>query len=309
MRIIEPSAELWQEKTMWEQVARCARLCYAAESGRKTAAELCEMLTERGHLSMFRHGSHYYVLPVKKRSRDLIWALSLMKNSPYVSITTLRDRQDAKLRTYWISLNHQFAIEHQRLIQLLNDYEVSAEQFAALAADNHFCQPLTQLRYTVMVTTQISTSRELNRVSPNNIAEQSTRYVNFVKKLGVQIARPWWYSNTLPLWKRWVFRTMFRIESAFYGLALRLGLKPQDAREYLPLATATRVAYTYTLYEWKHIFRLRILGDTGTPHPNAYTAACAIRDAILPQAKVYGGAATDIMPQPREQNPKTIVFD
>lgn len=27
------------------------------------------------------------------------------------------------------------------------------------------------------VTTQISTSRELNRVSPNNIAEQSTRYV------------------------------------------------------------------------------------------------------------------------------------
>lgn len=33
------------------------------------------------------------------------------------------------------------------------------------------------LRYTFKVVTQISTSRELNRVSPNNIAEQSTRYV------------------------------------------------------------------------------------------------------------------------------------
>lgn len=33
------------------------------------------------------------------------------------------------------------------------------------------------MRYTFRVTTQISTSRELNRVSPNNIAEQSTRYV------------------------------------------------------------------------------------------------------------------------------------
>lgn len=33
------------------------------------------------------------------------------------------------------------------------------------------------MRYTFCIVTQISTSRELNRVSPNNIAEQSTRYV------------------------------------------------------------------------------------------------------------------------------------
>lgn len=31
------------------------------------------------------------------------------------------------------------------------------------------------MRYTFCVDTQISTSRELNRVSPNNIAEKSTR--------------------------------------------------------------------------------------------------------------------------------------
>lgn len=33
------------------------------------------------------------------------------------------------------------------------------------------------MRYTFCVDTQISTSRELNRVSPNSIAEKSTRYV------------------------------------------------------------------------------------------------------------------------------------
>ena len=47
-------------------------------------------------------------------------------------------------------------------------------------------------RYTFVVTTQISTSRELNRTSPNNIMEQSTRYVNFYSKGGA-ICQPWWF--------------------------------------------------------------------------------------------------------------------
>lgn len=38
------------------------------------------------------------------------------------------------------------------------------------------------MRYTFCVDTQISTSRELNRVSPNNIAEMSTRYIGFSDK-------------------------------------------------------------------------------------------------------------------------------
>lgn len=47
------------------------------------------------------------------------------------------------------------------------------------------------MRYTFCVDTQISTSRELNRVSPNSIAEMSTRYVY---KDG-SICRPHWISQ------------------------------------------------------------------------------------------------------------------
>ena len=50
------------------------------------------------------------------------------------------------------------------------------------------------MRYTFKVITQISTSRELNRVSPNNIAEQSTRYVNLSKKNG-SICQPHWMTD------------------------------------------------------------------------------------------------------------------
>ena len=47
------------------------------------------------------------------------------------------------------------------------------------------------MRYTFCVDTQISTSRELNRVSPNSIAEKSTRYVYE----DGSICRPHWISQ------------------------------------------------------------------------------------------------------------------
>lgn len=54
--------------------------------------------------------------------------------------------------------------------------------------------------------TQISTSRELNRVSPNNIAEKSTRYVYE----DGNICRPHWmtdeevdYLNNEPIFEEW----------------------------------------------------------------------------------------------------------
>ena len=47
------------------------------------------------------------------------------------------------------------------------------------------------MRYTFCVDTQISTSRELNRVSPNSIAEKSTRYVYE----DGSICRPHWISK------------------------------------------------------------------------------------------------------------------
>ena len=48
-------------------------------------------------------------------------------------------------------------------------------------------------RLTFCITTQISTSRELNRVSPNNIAERSTRF--FTSKDGLEIVKPCWWDD------------------------------------------------------------------------------------------------------------------
>ena len=154
-------------------------------------------------------------------------------------------------------------------------------------------EPIWQhfMRYTFCVTTQISTSRELNRVSPNNIAERSTRYVH---EDGT-ICRPHWmtteeayYLNNEPISDKWynnykkaaIFKYSCNISFNEYKLLIEEGLPREDARGVLPLDTATRVVYTYSIDEWTEIIKKRVYNTTGKAHPNA-TIICKLIEQEL----------------------------
>ena len=191
MKTITPSAELWQQPEDWqEHVARCARVCYASETGSLTPEAFCDSLIKKGHLSMFRHASRYFV----------------------------------------------FMVEN---------------------------------------------------VEPK-FPQWSTRFVNFGKKGGITICTPHWF-KCVHWSKRLLARITWKFGEVAYNFAIRLGLPAQDARGFLPLDTATRVVYTYSVFEWKHIMGLRLVGSTGKPHPNAQIAAQLIHDAIIPIMRIYGG--------------------
>ena len=66
-----------------------------------------------------------------------------------------------------------------------------------------------------------------------------------------------------------------------YTLLINKGWQPQQAREVLPLATATEVVYTAFEDDWKHFFDLRYRGTTGLPHPNAQQVASMAHDLII----------------------------
>lgn len=55
----------------------------------------------------------------------------------------------------------------------------------------------------------------------------------------------------------------------------------QDARGVLPLDTATRCIYTYSIDEYRHIIDLRYYGTTSKPHPNARLIAGMIRNNLM----------------------------
>ena len=271
MKIIEPKVELLSEIGISPEshIARCARVCYGREykePNQEADKKMVDGLIKRNHLSMLRHNSAYFVftnhLPEEFKSE-------------YVNTLSQEDY-------IYASTNGQFTLEHN------NKADLNSHVFLNL------CRKYPELfklyRLTFCITTQISTSRELNRVSPNNIAERSTRYCS--SKDGLEICRPWWLKNSQEHYSNrnlspdeyWYFYTLSNIELAYKTL-LNNGMKPEDSRGILPLDTATKVIYTYSVQEWKHIIDLRYYGTTGRPHPNAKLVIGMVRNQINQFAK------------------------
>ena len=292
MKFTEPQVEWWQQTSLAQHIARVGRICYKAkgkqpEEGmteeevktfiQKRDEERCKGFWESGHRSMYRHGTIYFFMPHEKGLPNYIWAY--LNASPYIDYAT-------KNHKVWISTNMQFLLEHKPMMDALIPYDVSEEDFIEKAQKYECEEAFTLIRMTMVVTTQISTSRELNRTSSNSIAEQSTRYCNLEKKGGVQIARPHWYDGGTR-WQRMVYSFVCRVCEWGYNRLLKSGLKSQDARGVLPLDTYTVVAYTYTLSDWSHILDLRYHGTTGTPHPNAKIIGEKIRNIIIDRMSKY----------------------
>lgn len=271
MNLIYSHAEHWPQKDLISHVADCARVCYASEStSRNSDEKLIKGLETRKHTSMFRHESRYFIIAKHECPvyNQICAELNKYKYCPYISYKIVYG-------TIYISTNGDFYRnnKYKKLLDFIWSYQVTSTVFENTEVG------YTMMRYTICVVTQISTSRELNRTSPNNIAEQSTRYVNFGKKGGITICLPHWWDEA-SAFKRILHRCYWKSCELMYNLLLKIGFKPEDARGVLPLDAATQVIYTYTIDEWRHILALRLYGTTGKPHPNAVDVAMDIARAL-----------------------------
>ena len=277
MKIIEPKVELLSELNISPEshIARCSRTCYGKEykeSNQEADEKMVDSLIKRGHLSMLRHSSVYL---------SFIGNLPTNFISEYVNTKRLKDYICA-------STNKQFMLESDNKAKLLS-YIPSAEFL-------NLCKEYPELfelyRMTFCITTQISTSRELNRKSPNAIAERSTRYCS--SKDGLEICRPWWLKSSkeditkgnCTYAEKWYYDNMINTEEV-YKVLLDTNMRPEDARGILPLDTATKVIYTYSIREWQHILDLRLYDKTGKAHSNAHVVMQMVKDQINDFAKEH----------------------
>lgn len=281
MKIIEPKVELWQQgDNSKAHVARCARVCYGRETGNDEAT--IKRLINDGHWSMFRHATYYMIANDSDKTLETI----IINYANTIGFSYHYEKH-----VYYITVNGNWALDHKTPFGYISKYIVPIEDFRNTEIGFHM------MRYTFCVDTQISTSRELNRVSPNNIAEKSTRYVYE----DGSICRPYWL-NGYDIFKdidshyivykdreldtdinHKVLTYIQSCDNSFtnYKHLVESGLHRQDARGVLPLDTATRCVYTYSLKEWRAIIDLRYYGTTGKPHPNAKLIAGMIRNNLM----------------------------
>lgn len=275
MKIIEPKVELWKQgDNAKAHVARCARVCYGRETGNDEAT--IKRLINDEHWSMFRHGTYYMIANDSDKTLETI----IINYANTIGFSYHYEKH-----VYYITVNGNWVLDHKTPFGHLSKYIVPIEDFCNTEIGFHM------MRYTFCVDTQISTSRELNRVSPNNIAEKSTRYVYE----DGNICRPYWmtdeevdYLNNEPIFEEWcnshkkasIYRDSCNDSFNKYKLLVDIGMHRQDARGVLPLDTATRCVYTYSIDEWFDIIRKRVYHTTGKAHPNA-TIICKLIEQEL----------------------------
>lgn len=272
MKIIEPKVELWQQgDDAKAHVARCARVCYGRETGNDQAT--IKRLIDSEHWSMFRHGTYYIIANDSDKTLETI----IINYANTIGFSYHYEKH-----VYYITVNGNWVLDHKTPFGYISKYIVPIEDFRNTEIG------FNMMRYTFCIDTQISTSRELNRVSPNSIAEKSTRYVYE----DGSICRPHWISqkeaelfnndNNADLDEAMnVYLNGCKRDFEEYKILVdKYKIHRQDARGKLPLDTATRCVYTYSTKEWFDIIKKRVYHTTGKAHPNA-TIICKLIEQEL----------------------------
>lgn len=261
MKLIDPSVELMTQpqgiEGIYKHIEAVARTCYKSEDKitEDSAEPFVNRLIKSKHLAMCEH-STVYMEGVPEIDDIKFWQVA---NSPYSKVVS--DSESCKL---YVTTNLRVLIEYNAM-ELL---------------DKYLCEPTEHhaKRITLKFITSIGVSREANRHRTFSIAEQSTRYCNFSKeKFGKEITfiKPSWYNDSL-----YSYNMMLMAAEENYMFLIEQGWKPQQAREVLPLSTATEVVYTAFEDDWKHFFDLRYRETTGAPHPNMLQVATMAHELI-----------------------------
>ncbi len=298
MKLIQPKAELlpWTPgvEGVYKMIELAGRTCYKSTDKitEDSAKPFVDRMIASHHTAMLEHGTVYLYdkdwngSPLEKYKRNKYSKYS----DNYLEKEVCQGDTDY-LYEYFVTTNLRVLVENNWLDDL-----------------KYVCDPTEfhEMRYSFKLTTSIGVTRELNRHRVNSIAEQSTRYCNYSKdKFGneVKFCIPEWchslqedvlsYSPFEITSEEAMFMdSIFRAEKGYMSL-LDKGWSPQQARETLPLCTATEIVHTAFASNWRHFFDLRLFGKTGAPHPNMLQLATLMKEEAEKQ-----GIWNDIMSKP-----------
>lgn len=255
MKLIKPSYEILEQepglKGIYQQIEMAGRTCYRSQRPEgQTAKDFVDRMIKSGHGAMLEHGTVYLKIPVD-------WELYEEQCLPY------RDEIDEYLHNkyskcttdgdyIYLSTNYRVIIE--------NKWEDLLE---------YLCEPTEyhEKRITVRFVTSNGIAREFTRHRVFSFAQESTRYCNYTNQ--VKFGNELTYihnSDEINIEQKDVYE---RIEGCYKNLIAN-GMKPQMARDILPLALKTELVMTGFASDWQHLFRLRtsFIAETGKPHPD-----------------------------------------
>lgn len=270
MKLIKPSYKILNQSPglqgIYEQIELAGRTCYASThkiqyqendtcngSISTTAKDFVDRMIASHHYAMLEHGTVYLTVP-------------------YNSIIEYADSQNPFYRDILCNPWIKYVIDYE------NDVVYISSNYRWIIENNlenwlqYLCEPTEfhEKRVTVRFVTSNGIAREFTRHRVFSFAQESTRYCNYTNqtKFGNELT----YihnSDEINIEQKDVYE---RIERCYKNLIAN-GMKPQMARDILPLALKTELVMTGFVSDWDYFFDLRARGTTGQPHPDAKALA------------------------------------
>lgn len=260
MKLIKPSYQILEQKPglegIYEMIELAGRTCY--KSTRKegtTAKDFVDRMIASQHYAMLEHGTVYLKIPKVTYAYDHYVVVCLPDDDFFSSSYELAYRPYTKVNIQedyiYVTTNLRVLQEHNWLDDL-----------------KYLCEPTEyhEKRVTVRFVTSNGIAREFTRHRVFSFSQESTRYCNYTNqaKFGNELT----YihnSDEINIEQKDVYE---RIERCYKNLIAN-GMKPQMARDILPLALKTELVMTGFVSDWGHLCRLRSsFAETGQPHPD-----------------------------------------
>lgn len=304
MNLITPSVELILQDSgltgIYKQIELVGRSCWMSQNAIKegSAKKFVDALLKNAHTSCLEHGTVYLIVPYTITKREF------PDNYVPTCIGNYEKNKYSKVKTIWTSddIAYDYVTTNFRVL-IENDW-LQDLQYISEPTQTHY------KRYTFHFTCQRSISAEFNRHRANSPMESSSRYCNFSKdKFGNEISvcpsdwveeawefetnnvssDPLEYSNknleeycnlisqssTMNKVDWWWFANL-ACERSYMEL-IKLGCKPEEARDILPLDLKTELYHTAFVEDWEHFCKLRAWDSKGNkPHLEAKKLASQV---------------------------------
>ena len=320
MRILTSNAELVQQEPglvgAYKQIEKVGRACWASENyiTEHSNQIFVEGLMKREHNAPLEHGTIYLIYIIGSPIYDPYYMVhtddvQFFKKNPYSKVVEKHFDVAAQAKdSEWM---YEFVAQYgpSTAYFITTNLRVIVENFDIKTRerilDNFVMNPYPEheKRITVHFTCQRAISAEFNRHRKNSMMERSSRYCNFsIDKFGneIGIVKPDWVIDDVPdldfmgyiealhnygnsEWSKfdyWVFANL-ACEWSYMNL-IKLGAKPEEARDILPMDLQTELYHTAFISDWEYFFKLRAWISKGNkPHPEAMKLARQVFDKFV----------------------------
>lgn len=266
MKLIENKIEKLEQKYdllgIFEQIEIAGRTAYKSldkiekdDNGRsKTAKEFVERMVKMNHGSTLEHGTVYLEFPFG-RGADMMYGL--------LKYTSVKKNPNILDSPVYVTTNYRVLVENN----LLDDLEF-------------ICEPTEyhEKRTTFRLTCARVQADSFVRHRVFSFLMESTRYCNysngkFDKEITIVKPTKWEdYEKSLLM-----FVTSWESAERTYMNLIDNDVKPEDARDVLPLQLKTELIMTGTESQWNEFFKLRISDHA---HPDAKYIAEQIKEQL-----------------------------